>query len=187
MITAYNIAHILSLALDAPAFHATLVGNGNEVRDAVFEKIALLALDVHSLGRPAQSSVEDLVRRRHAGGRRRLGVAHDFPRVLIASAVNAVAASRHSCGHLGPASRVQGLSWLHGPEVGASQEGSRRVTVSASGTGETRTSSRLIVRTKASAMPLLWGLSKGVVRGSSPISRAKRRVSAQTATTDEGR
>jgi hypothetical protein len=36
--------------------------------------------------------------------------------------------------------------------------------------------SRFMVRTKASAMPFDWGLSTGVVLGSKPMSRAKRRV-----------
>src|SRR5215831_12717420 len=45
------------------------------------------------------------------------------------------------------------------------------MTVSASGRGLTRT--RLIVRTKASAIPLLCGLSRGVVLGSSPMSRVE--------------
>jgi hypothetical protein len=40
--------------------------------------------------------------------------------------------------------------------------------------------SRLMVRTKASAIPLLCGLSRGVVLGSSPMSRAKLRASPAT-------
>src|SRR5215472_10819911 len=57
------------------------------------------------------------------------------------------------------------------------------MTVSASGRGLTR--SRLIVRTKASAIPLLCGLSRGVVLGSSPMSRAKLRVSVRPTRTKD--
>src|SRR5215207_10630595 len=80
------------LALNRATFHAALVGNRDQVSNAVLKKVALLALNFNALSRTAESAVKDFVGRRHARRRRRLRVVHD-----LAQQADSVWRERHRC------------------------------------------------------------------------------------------